>query len=1106
MENTFKIQFSWMLKSIWLILKKIPLAMRLLIIILCFSLGLAHAASSYAQTAVLNLNVNNESVESVLKRIEDQTEFTFFYNTKQIDTNRKISLSANKKDIFKILDEMFKGTNISYSVLDKSIILSDNKEAPSTNQPHVTNQDITVSGLVKDENGEAIIGAAIVVVGSSKNTMSDIDGHFSISVPEGAILKISYLGFFAKEITVTGNMKMPLDIALKEDLQLLDEVVVVGYGVQKRSDVTGAIASVTAEKLNATPSTNLGEMLRGAAPGIQVNLSNAAPGGSSQIIIRGRKSLNRYDAPLYIVDGVPMASIDDFNSNDIASLEILKDASAQAVYGSRASSGVILITTKRGLTGKPKISYSNYFASQSIHKNFEFYNGEEWAALRKEAFYNANKYYDESDCFSDIMLDVLKSGEWVDWEDLMIKSAWQQKHDILIQSGNEKTKYALGLGYFDQDGMVPKSGFQRLTGRLNIDHQLFKNITIGTNFSYTKSWTKTADGSFNSFITMPPLAKVYNDDGSLREDVTEAGESHYNPLWNIDYSDNKSQTDRLLINFFVDWKITKDLSYRANGSMNTRNVQTNTYQGLEHTTGRNNNGKATVGSSFYNDYLFENIINYAKEFNADHRFDATLMQSVNVNQWKSLGINGTGFANDDLTYNAIGSALSYGSPDWQLSDRKLLSYLARARYNLLNRYMLTASLRIDGSSVFGKNNKYGYFPSAALAWRVNEESFMKDAKWVSNMKLRLSYGEVGNQAVSPYKSLALTEKYLTEFGNSTAIGYLPGAELLNPNLKWETSTSMNAGIDFGFFNGRISGSIEYYATKNTNLLLDRKISNTLGYTYQTVNLGRMDNRGIEVALNVTPVSVKDFDWSMNFTFSKNKNEIKKIDNKVDANGKPVDNVNSNWFIGYPTNVYYDYVFDGIWQTDDDIANSHMPTATPGSIKLRDVNGDGEITTADRVVMQRDPEWFGSVGTSVKYRDFDLSADLFISHGGTIYNTYLTSFENGGDLTAKRNGIRRNYWTLNNPSNEAPAPNMNQAPANVSVLGYQDASYIRLRDVTLGYNVPHKLISKVYMDSLRFYTKLSNFWTKTDVQAYGPEQTPGDYPEPRTILFGMNVTF
>ena len=1043
----------------------------------------------------ITLDVKNETVENVFNQLSKQTGYKFFYDQEIVNAAPRISIKARNSSLENILSMITVQTNLYFNKKNNTISVGKQKSQETIKSTRTK----TVNGTVTDQNGEPIIGANVLVKGTTNGIITDINGNYSLAnVTEDATIQFSYIGYQTTE--VKANSKELARIILKEDSELLDEVIVVGYGVQKRSDVTGAISSVTSEKLNSTPSSSLGEMLRGQAAGVQVTMSNAAPGGSSNILIRGRRSLSGGNDPLYIVDGVPMTSIDDINSNDIASLEVLKDASSQSIYGARAANGVILITTKRGQTGKMKISYNTYAASQSIHKNFEFYNGEEWAALRKEAYYNANLSYDETDCFRGLMLDVFKSGEYVDWEKLMISSAWQQKHDILIQSGGDKTKYALGLGYFDQNGMVPNSGFQRLSGRLNIDHKLLKNLTIGTNFLYTKSWKKTADGSFNSFITMPPLAKVYNDDGSLREDVTEAGESHYNPLWNIDYSNNKSQTDRLLINFFVDWKITKDLSYRANGSLNTRTVHSNTYQGTKHTTGRNNNGKATAGTSFSNDYLFENIVNYVKDFNKNHHFDATFMQSVNVIEWKNLGINGTGFANDDLTYNAIGSANEYGTPTWELSDRKLLSFLGRVRYNLFEKYLFTFALRVDGSSVFGKNNKYGYFPSGAFAWRINEESFLKEAKWLSNLKLRLSYGAVGNQGVTPYKSLGLTDRYLTEFGDKTIIGYLPGTELTNPNLKWETSTSGNIGLDFGFFNGRINGTIEYYNTKTTDLLVTKSIPSSLGYSTQTVNLAEMKNNGIEITLNTTPVKIKDFRWDVNFTFTKNKNEIKKIDGQVDENGKPLDDVNNKWFVGYPMNVYYDYVFDGIWQKDDDIANSHMPTATPGSIKLRDVNNDNQITADDRVVMQRDPKWIGTVGTSFNYKGFDLSADLYISHGGTIYNPYLTTFENGGDLTAKRNGIRRNYWTQNNPSNEAPAPNMTQAPAYISSLGYQDASYVRLRNVTFGYNFPRALISKAYMQSLRLYMTLSNFWTKTDVQAYGPEQTPGDYPEPRTVLF------
>lgn len=1047
----------------------------------------------------VTLEVKNETVEKVINRLSKQTGLKFFYDQDVVDKAPRVSLRLTNSPLQKALDKITAQTRLHFDRTNNTVVIGIQKTAAG--QASIK----TITGTVIDPAGEPVTGANVWVKGTNNGTSTDIEGNYSLhDVPAGAVVAVSYLGYRTEEFRA--GSKEPARIRLKENSELIDEVVVVGYGVQKRSDVTGAISSVSSEKLNATPSSSLGEMLRGQAAGVQVTMANAAPGGSSSILIRGRRSLSGGNEPLYIVDGTPMSSIDDLNSNDIASLEVLKDASSQSIYGARAANGVILITTKRGQSGKMKITYNMYCASQNIHRNFEFYNGKEWAALRKEAYYNANLGYDEADCFRGLMLDVLKSGEYVDWEKLMIGPAWQQKHDVLIQSGGDKTKYALGIGYFNQDGMVPNSGFRRLSGRLNIDHRLLSNLTVGTNFSYTRSWKKTADGSFNSFITMPPLAKVYKEDGSLREDVTEAGESHYNPLWNLNYSDNKSQTDRLLINFFVEWKIAPGLSYRANGSLNTRTVHSNTYQGTRHTTGRNNNGKATAGTSFSNDYLFENIFDYAKDFNKKHRLDATLMQSVNVIEWKNLGINGTGFANDDLTFNALGSADNYGLPTWELSERKLVSFLGRLRYNLAEKYLFTFALRIDGSSVFGKNNKYGYFPSGAFAWRISEEAFMKRAAWLSNLKLRLSYGAVGNQGVTPYKSLGLTDRYLTEFGSNTVIGYLPGTELLNPDLKWETSVSANTGLDFGFFEGRINGTVEYYRTKTSDLLVNRSIANSLGYLTQTVNLAEMSNSGIELTLRALPVQTRNFSWEVGFTFSKNKNEIKKIDGQVDEKGKPLDDVNNKWFVGHPMNVYYDYVFDGIWQKNDDIAGSHMPTATPGSIRLRDVDGDHELTAADRVVMKRDPDWIGTVSTAFRYKGFDLSADLYIVHGGTIYNPYLTTFENGGDLTAKRNGIRRNYWTLNNPSNEAPAPNMTQAPAYIASLGYQDASYVRLRNVTLGYDFPHRLIGKTFMQSLRLYATLTNFWTKTDVQAYGPEQTPGDYPEPRSVLFGLNVTF
>lgn len=1060
-----------------------------------------------AQTRSISISAKDEPVRTVLRQIELQSGYTFFYSDKTVDVYRRVTIEAVDKDVLAVVNEIFDGYGVKCSIIDRNIVLTDDDGDGKLSGKGLPSGTSKYEGRVVDEKGLPVIGAVVIPISDkTKATSTDLDGRFSLAVADGDILEVSIIGYVTARVKVA-NDGTPHEIVLKEDFLELDEVIVVGYGTQRRSDVTGSIVSVSAEKLNITPTTNVGEMLRGAAAGVQVSLDSAEPGGTSTVLIRGRRSLSADNSPLYIVDGVPMSGIDDINSNDIASLEILKDASSQSIYGARAANGVILITTKRGLSGKPRISYNGYVAMQDIQRNFEYYNGPEWAAYRKEAYIQAYGTYDEESCFPGLMKEVLDSGEWVDWEKLMISEAFQQKHDILVQAGNDKTKYAFGIGLYTQDGMVPNSGFKKLSGRLNIDQKITRTLSMGANLSYSRAWKETADGSFNLFVTMPPLAKVYEDDGeTLRKDVTEAGESHYNPLWNINNAENRSTTDRFIINLFADWQIYKDLSYRLNASMNARNVSSNSYLGLDHTTGQSTQGKATATESSNFDYLLENILNYNKDLGRGHRIDATLMQSINVITWKQLGVNGTGFANDDLSFNAIGSALEYGVPSYQLSERRMVSFLGRVRYNYKDRYLFTAAMRIDGSSVFGRNNKFGYFPSASFAWRASEESFLKDVSWLSNLKLRLSWGQVGNQGVSPYTTLGLTEKYMTEFGNMTSVGYLPDTTLPNPNLKWETSTSTNIGLDFGFFNGRLGGSIELYNTLTTDLLIYKSLSQSTGYVNQLVNLGKVRNRGVEVTLNTVPLKIRDFQWNIDLTFAKNDNRILKIDGSLDENGNPANDVNNRWFIGQPMNVYYDYEFDGIWQIGDDISGSHMPDASPGSIKIKDTDGDHTITDNDRVIMRRDPDWVGSISTAFYYKGFDLSAELYVSMGGTLYNPYLTSFAQGGDMTGKRNGIRRNYWTVNNPSNEAPAPNMVQAPAYIAALGYQDASYLRLRNVQFGYTFPQKIADKIAMQQLRLYVTFTNLWTDTEVLGYGPELTPGDYPEPRTMLFGVNITF
>lgn len=1051
----------------------------------------------------LTLKMVDKPISLVLNEITKKAGYSFIIPTDKLDMKKKISINVKNQPIQNVLDVVFKGMDVTYRIEGKNVYVAKSVKKKSA----LSERNVQVSGIVVDENGEPFIGAVVVDKLTNAGTVTDMNGNFTISVPEGNVLNVSYIGYTTTVLKASD--KKNLMVKLYEDTKKLDEVVVVGYGVQKKSDLTGAITSVKADDLNSTPTTTMAEMLRGKATGIQVNMVSSKPGGSSNIFIRGRRSLSGGNSPLYVVDGVPMESIDDINSNDISSLEVLKDASAQSVYGARAANGVILITTKRGVEGKPKVDYNFYIGKQNIHRNFDFYNGEEWADFRREAWKNANNgECVEESCFSETMRDVMNSGEWVDWEKLMIKPALQQKHDVTVRSGNDKTKLAFSLGYYSQDGMVINSGYDRITGRLNIDHKILKTLNLGANLYYAHAKTENADGSFNRFITMPPLAKVYNEDGSLRMDVTDAGESHYNPLWNMSRSVNDEVSDNYLTNLYLDWEIVKGLTYRANGSMSYRNNQKDSYLYRDHTTGKDTNGKATIKNVLRTEYLFENILNYNKEFNKIHRLGITLMQSVNAIKTTTNEQSAMGFSNDEKTYNAFSSAMEYGIPVHGISERKLLSYLGRVNYTLMDRYIFSASLRVDGSSVFGKDNKYGYFPSLAASWRLNEESFMKKIDWISNLKLRTSWGQVGNQAVDPYSTLGVTERYINEFGgeNNVQIGFLPGDKLWNPKLKWETTTSTNIGLDFGFFKERISGTLEVYKTKTTDLLVTRKISQNLGYATQLENMGEVENKGVELLLTGYPIRNNKVTWALNYSISANRNKILKITGETDEEGKPKDDINSKWFIGKPMNVYYDYQFDGIWQTGDDIANSTMPNAQPGMIRVADVDGNGSIDDDDRIVIERDPKWISSFGTSLNIYGVDLALDFYVSHGGVVYNSYLTNWEQGGDLSGKRNGIKRDYWTPENPSNTTPAPNYTQVPAYITSLGYQDASYIRLRNLTIGYTLPLEISRKLFVQKLRVYFTANNLWTKTKVQSYSPETNTGAYPEPRTLLFGLNLSF
>lgn len=971
-----------------------------------------------------------------------------------------------------------------------------------------------VKGLVTTSDGEPLPGVAITAKDKSGiGTTTDIDGNFIFNVPSSnTTLVFQYMGYKTLEYPLRGQTLVKVELV--EDTQLINEVVVIGYGVSKKSDLTGSVASVKAEELEKFPASNVTEMLRGQAPGIRVTLDDTAPGGASSILIRGKRSLSSSQTPLYIVDGMIVPHINDLNSSDIASLEVLKDASSQSIYGSRASNGVILITTKRGEAGKVKIDYNTYVAFQTYHRNFDMYSPEEFVKLRFWAKYNEGMAESvgtidnmniETVLDDPMMYSAYQNQKYTNWEDLMLGNALQHKHDISIRGGSEKLKYSAGFGYYNQDGMVKKSGYERFTFNSNVDFAPYKWLDFGTTVGYTKDESQSAQNNFSDIITMPALAQAYDDEGNLLREVNNQGD--VSPLWRNEEYDKKVQNEYLRLSAYLTIKPTKGLSYRFDVNLRSNNRESGDYKTKKYP---GSTGEGGISNFNRQSYLINNVINYQLPIaNEDHKLGVTLIQSAEQDLQKTTGYSFINSTTDMFQWN-IAQDSEVKDVTRTIQRTRSVSFAGRIQYNLMDRYLLTASIRRDGASVFGNKNKWANFPSVALAWRINEEAFMKKFSWIDMLKLRISYGVVGNWAISPYRTLGVagSHEYLTN--GSLVVGYLPTTQLLNKDLKWETTNSVNFGLDFSAFGGRLNATLEHYRTNTNDLLVQRSVPSITGYSTMWDNLGKTKSSGWEVSLNGTIIKNKDLEWNVGGSISTQKNEIVRIDGRTDENGKPINDLNNKWFIGESMNVSYNYVFGGIWQTGETpTEDQYLPgdaAPVPGDIKIQDYNGDGKITTDDRKIYNLDPDWYGTLTTSLHYKGIDLSLEFYTVQNVIKSNPYLYAYNQGGSLNGKKNGIKVNYWTPENPSNEAPRPQYTASVPNFGILAYQDASYFRLRTATLGYTFPKNLTKKIAIEKLRLYFTGTNLFTVTDYQSYSPEKEPGGYPEPQTFTFGINLSF
>jgi TonB-linked SusC/RagA family outer membrane protein len=956
----------------------------------------------------------------------------------------------------------------------------------------VSAQQVQVHGRVVNAQNEPVSGASVAVKGSTTGTRTDANGEFTLSVPSPtSTLTVSSLGFTAAELPLAG--KTDVVITLSPSAVQLDQLVVVGYGTQKKSDVTGSVASISPERLEDTPNTSVLQALEGAVPGVNIQTTGAGAEPNTSLLIRGRHSITASTAPLIILDGIPYnGSLSEINQNDVASIDILKDASAAAIYGSRGSNGVILITTKKG-SGKPRVSYEGYAGIQRIAHMPELMDATQFAAVKCQRV-SAGQNCDAD--FTTTELDNMAAGNSTDWVDLATRMGVQQQHNLSVSGGTGGTHYRVSGSGLDVQGIAKNDRFDRYTLDLNLSQDFGTRFQAGTStqLSYTDRGGMAAD--FDRAFRMNPLTTPFQENGEQTIYPWKEDTFFNNPLQGLLVTDD-DVTRRVFTSNFAELALPflEGLSFRVNAGLDYASGDVGQFYGRDTGTGFGSGGYAKTSNSNRSDWTLENLLRYTHAF-GEHSIDLTTLYSLSGHTQESEGLTAQGFPNDVLTYFQPNLAREL-DPSHSFTDSHLISQMARLNYSYASRYLLTLTARRDGYSGFGANDKYGIFPSAAVGWNISDEAFWPFADRFNSLKLRLSYGKNGNQAIQPYRTLSrLSDESYVDEGTSLP-GFIPST-LGNPDLHWETTTATNFGADFGLFANRITGSLDLYRSRTSDLLLQRAISPTHGIDAIYQNIGATANHGVELNLSTVNVEASNFTWRTDINLAADRNKI------VDLYGNGEDDLVNQWFIGMPINVNYGYAFDGIWQTTDDIADSAQPTAKPGDIRVKDVNGDGKIDPLDRTFLGRvDPSYTAGLGSTMTYGAFTLNAFLYTVQGVTRQNALLD--DNLGD-DGRYNTIVKQYWTPDNAINTYPA-NRPATNLGLPVGFYQDASFIRLRDLTLSYDLPADLASRVGAGSLRVYVNGHNLWTHTKWTGLDPELgNQLSTPLERTFIGGVDVHF
>lgn len=1025
----------------------------------------------------------------------------------------------------------------------------------------VAQDRITVTGTVLDETDAPMIGAGVQELGTNNGVVTDIDGHFSIEVPATATLAFNYISYKTQEIRVNG--KAVINVTMEPDNTILDEVVVVGYNTVKRSDLTGSVSSVGAKSLEDFKTGSVIEALGGQISGVQITQSDGTPGSSFDIKIRGVGSVNGDASPLIIVDGFEVDNLDFISNQDIQSIDVLKDASASAIYGARAANGVVLVTTKSGREGRPQITYNGSTSYRAIARHLDVLSPYEFVDLQVEldAERYSNRYFRQGNDENGVPYrfqtidDYLKNGyTGIDWQKEAFRPTWSQNHDVSISGGTKDTKYTVSFSHFDENGIFKNSGYEKNTARIKFNQKLFKWLTLDMSVNYANTvrdgiGTSGSSGSLNvlaSILRARPTGGVSMSDEELLntpfdplEVEFNGGSPSANPIKQAEAVTQKRNTEQWVANAGLTFQLAKFLTFKTTATFNKQYTRNDTFYGEESSQAYRSG--SPYGQSQYTENLRwtnSNTLTYRQKIKK-HNITALLGHEVSFSGSEYILGQAQDFFTDDLGADNLEIGATASRVASSRSDNMRLSFFAQGIYNWANRYHLTATIRADASTVFSDNHKWGYFPSFAAAWTISEEPFMKGTEnWLSNLKLRAGWGMVGNDRISNYLSMDLYTISKYGVGNELHTVLTP-KQLANSNLKWEASTTTNIGLDLGFFDSRLNVTVDAFLKDTKDLLLAQNLSYVTGFESQWQNTGKIRNKGIEISINSVNFQNRNFFWSTDFNISFIKNTLMSLQAGTQSMLSQT-GFNSNFTsydyiatVGGSLGDMYGYVFDGVYQMSDfnvrpdgslelkpgipDISDLAGEAVRPGMVKYKDMTGDGKISTDDRTVIGNGyPDWYGGITNTFNIYNVDFSFMFQFNYGNDVYNATRLFATQSADERSNQLAEVADRWTTTNASNRVPAAD-GYIRGHVYSRFIEDGSFLRLKNVTLGYTFPDRWTRKFYVSRLRVYASAQNLFCLTKYSGYDPEvnmrTSPlmpsfdwGAYPKSRVFLLGLELQF